>query len=79
MDVPFCDTFAYFGQNLVAIATSIRPLQSEMSSLDCSTTKNPVISNHILVSPKIGCSGNAPLSLVYGSVTVEFPDIVNPV
>ena len=25
-------------------------------------------------SPKIGCHGNAPLSLVYGSVTDEFPD-----
>jgi len=25
--------FAYFGQNLVAMATSLRPLQSEMSSL----------------------------------------------
>ena len=49
--------------------------------------KNPVIANHILVisrrnaviciysnfSPKIGCHGNAPLSLVYGSVTDEFP------
>jgi len=37
----FCDIFAYFGQNLVAMATSLRPLQSEMSSLDCSTTKTP--------------------------------------
>jgi len=27
---PFCDIFAYFGQNLVAMATSHRPLQSEM-------------------------------------------------
>jgi len=48
-----------------------------------SPRKPPVISNHILVishnkafmciysnfSPKIGCRGNAPLSLVYGSVT----------
>ena len=32
---------AYFGQNLVAMATSLRPLQSEMSSLDWSTTKTP--------------------------------------
>jgi len=32
---------AYFGQNLVAMATSLRPLQSEMSSLDWSTTKIP--------------------------------------
>ena len=55
--------------------------------------KPPVISNHILVifhtnaficiysyfSPKIGCHGNAPLSLVYGSVTDEFPDSTNPI
>jgi len=55
--------------------------------------KLPVISNHILAishrnaficiysnfSPKIGCHGNAPLSLVYGSVTDEFPDITNPI
>ena len=31
---PFCDIFAYFGKTLVAMATSLRPLQSEMSSLD---------------------------------------------
>ena len=30
----FCDIFAYFGQKLVAMAMSLRPLQSEMSSLD---------------------------------------------
>jgi len=50
--------------------------------------KSPVVSNRVLVishtnaficiysyfSPKIGCHGNAPLSLVYGSVTDEFPD-----
>jgi len=35
---PFCDIFAYFGQNLVAMATSRRPLQSEMSFLEWSTT-----------------------------------------
>jgi len=48
--------------------------------------KPPVISNHILAiscrnaficiysnfSPKIGCRGNAPLSLVYGGVRDEF-------
>ena len=32
---------AYFGQNLVAMATPLRPLQSEMSSLDWSTAKTP--------------------------------------
>jgi len=36
---PFCDIFAYFGQNLVAMATSLRHLQSEMSSLDWPVTK----------------------------------------
>ena len=30
----FCDIFAYFGQKLVAMAMSLRPLHSEMSSLD---------------------------------------------
>jgi len=69
------------------MATSLRPLQLEMSSSDWTTTKTPVISNHVLVifhrnaficiysyfSPKIGCHGNAPLSLVYASVTDEFP------
>jgi len=55
--------------------------------------KPPVISNRILVishtnaliciysnfCPKIGCHDNAPLSLVYGSVTDEFPDGTNPI
>jgi len=55
--------------------------------------KPPVISNHILAvshrnaficiysnfRPKIGCHGNAPLSLVYGSVIDEFPDGTNPI
>jgi len=55
--------------------------------------KPPVISNHILAishrnaficiyrnfSPKIGCHGNAPLSLAYGSVIDEFPDGTNPI
>jgi len=54
--------------------------------------KPPVTSNRILVisrrnaficiysnfCPKIGCLGNDPLSLVYGSVTDEFPDGRNP-
>jgi len=35
----FCDILAYFDQNLVAMATSLRPLQSEMTSLDWLTTK----------------------------------------
>ena len=66
------------------MATSLRPLQSEMSSLDWLTTKTPDISNYILVlsqkciysdfCPKIGSHGNTPLSFVYGSVIDEFTD-----
>jgi len=66
---PFWGFLAYFGQNLVAMATSLRHLQSEMSSLDWSTTKTPVLSNYILAishrnafvciysnfCPQIGC------------------------
>ena len=71
------------------------PLQSEMKGLLFigRPRKPPVISNHVLAfscrnaficiysnfSPKIGCHGNAPLSLVYGSVTDEFPDDTNPI
>jgi len=36
------DILAYFDQNLVAMATSLRPLQSEVSSLHWSTTKTPL-------------------------------------
>jgi len=36
---PICDIFAYFGHKLVAMATSLRLLQSEVSSLDWSTPK----------------------------------------
>jgi len=82
----------YFGQNLVAMATSLRPLQSEIF-FGLVYHENPVISNRILVishtnafictymyfCPKIGCHSNAPLSLVYGSVTDEFRDSANPV
>jgi len=55
--------------------------------------KLTVISIHVLVishrnvfmciysnfCPKIGCRGNAPFSLVYGSVTDKFPDGTNPI
>jgi len=85
---------AYFGQNLVAMATYLRPLQSEMSFFWIGRPQKPsVISNRILVisrrnafmciyrnfRPKIGCLGDAPLSFVYGSVTDEFPDGTNPI
>ena len=56
----FVRSFAYFGQNLVAMATPLRPLQSEMSSLDWSTTKTPFISNHILVI----CGRNAFIAIL---------------
>jgi len=35
----FCDFLAYFGQNLVAMATFLRPSQTEMSYLDRLTPK----------------------------------------
>jgi len=55
--------------------------------------KPPVVSNRILIishtnaficiysyfSPKIGCNSDAPLSLVYGSVTDEFPNSTNAI
>jgi len=47
----FCDIFAYFGQKLVVMATSLRPLQSEMSFLDWPTTKTPCICNNFI--PKL--------------------------
>ena len=37
----FVIILAYFYENLVAMATSLRLLESEMSSLDWSTTKTP--------------------------------------
>jgi len=40
---PFLCFFAYFGQNLVAMATSLSLLQSEMSSLDWPTMKTPLL------------------------------------
>jgi len=90
---PYLLFLSYFDQNLVTMATSLRLLQSEMFSLDWLTTKPPVICNRILVVSrrnafmsiysnfyaKIGCHGNAPMSLVYGSVTDELPDGTNPI
>ena len=80
-------------KKLVAMATSLRPLQSECFRWIGGRRKTPVVSNHILVisgrnaliciysnfSPKIGCHGNALLSLVYQSVTDEFHDSTNPI
>jgi len=36
---PFCEIFAYFGQNVIDMATFLIPLQSEISSLDWLTLK----------------------------------------
>ena len=79
---------AYFSQNLVAVATCLRTLQSEKSSSDWPTTRLLQVITFSLslvemqcsnFSPKIGCHSNAPLSVVYGSVTDEFPDSTNPI
>jgi len=35
--------------------------------------------HHACLSPKICCPGNAPLSVVQGTVTDEFPDDTNPI
>jgi len=89
----FCDFLVYFGQNLVAMATPFRPCNQKCLLWIGRPRKPPVISNHILAisrrhgfiwiysnfSPKIGCHGNIPLSIVYGSVTGEFPDSINPI
>jgi len=73
-----CHFLAYFGQNLVSMVTSLDACNVFFGLVD---HENSVISNHILVisrtficiysnfCPKIGCHGNAPLSLVFGSVT----------
>jgi len=41
--------FCLFWPKLGCHGNVLRPLQSEMSSLDCSTTKTPAVSNRILV------------------------------
>ena len=89
----FCDIFAYFGQKLVAMAMSLRPCNQKYLLWIGQPRKPPVRSNHILAishpnaficiysnfSPKIGCHGNAHLSLLYVSVTDEFPDGTNSI
>jgi len=40
-DMAIFEIVAYFGQNLVAMATSLSPMQTTMSSLDWLTTKTP--------------------------------------
>jgi len=84
----FCDFLAYFGQNVVAAATSLGSLQSKNVFLGLATTKNRAIGNRFLdisrrnaficiysnFCPQSGCHGNTPLSLVHGSVRDEFPE-----
>jgi len=78
--------FAYFGQNLVAMATPLDPCNQKCLLWIGRPRKPHVICNHLLVisrrneficiynnfSSKIGCHGNTPLYLVYGSVIDEF-------
>ena len=86
--------FVIFGQNLVAMATRpLDPCNQKCLLWIGRPQTPPVMSNRILVIsrrsaficnysnfyPKIGCHGNAPLSLVYGSVTDEFPYGTNPI
>jgi len=80
-------------KKVVAVATSLRPCNQKCLLWIVGPRKLPVISNRILVSsrrnaficiynyfsPKIGCHGNAPLTLVYWSFTDEFPDSTNPI
>jgi len=47
----FVKNFAYFGQNLLAMATSLRPLQPRIYSLVFGLS-DPVISPHILVTSR---------------------------
>ena len=89
----FCDIFAYFGQKLVAMVMSLDPCNQKCLLWIDRLRKPPVTSNRILAiscrnsficicsnfSTKIGCHGNAPLFLVYGSVTYEFHDSTNPI
>ena len=89
---PFCDFLAYFGQNWLPWQRPLDPCNQKCLLRIGRPRKPPVISNHVLAishrnaficiysnfSPKIGCNGNAPLSLVYGSVKDEFPDYINP-
>ena len=78
---------AYFGQNLVAMATSLRPCNQKCLLWIGRPRKSPVISNHILVtsrrngficiysnfSPKIGCHGNTLCPLCTGVSWMNSP------
>jgi len=85
----FCDFLAYFGQWQWPLDSCNHKCFLWIGW----PQKPPVISNHTHVvsrrnafmciysnfCPKIGCHGNALLSIVYGSVTDEFPDGTNPI
>jgi len=87
------EVMAIFVMFLDTLAKIRLPWQRPLDHCNQRCLISPVISNRILVtshanaficiysnfSPKIGCHGNAPLSLVYRSVTDEFPDSTNPV
>jgi len=81
----FCDISAYFGQTLVAVATSLRPLQSQMSSLDWPTTKTAMdmsLTTEVtaflwyfcLFWPKFGCHGNVPYTLAVRNILFGLVD-----
>ena len=52
------------------------PHCQQLTNISCRSSFICIYSNF---STKIGCHGNAPLTLVYGSVTDEFPDGTNPI
>jgi len=89
----FCDILAYFGQNFLPWQRLLDPCNQKCLLWIVWPRKPLFISNRTIVvyrrsaviciyssfSPKIDWRGNAPLSLVYGSVTDEFPDSTNPI
>lgn len=89
----FCDILPIWTKNWLPWQCPLDPCNQKCLLWIGRPRKPPVISNHILAiccrnlficiytnfSTKIGCHGNAPLFLVYGSVTDEFPDSTNPI
>ena len=90
---PFCDILPILVKDWLSWQRPLDPCNQKCLFWISRPRKPPVISNHILAishrnafmciysnfSPQIGCHGNAPLSLVYGSVKDEFPDNTNPI
>ena len=90
---PFCDFWPILAKIWLPWQRPLEPCNQKCLLWVGQPRKPPVISNHILAtfcrhsficiysnfSTKIGCHGNAPLFLVYGSVTDEFHDSTNPI